>query len=87
MQNLRGQNYRRALQEIGPKLLNAAENIFRDTHAFTLRNIGELAKQFDLPAKTTSEFLEHQEFLPSGEWERLSKATKKEIRKVARGES
>lgn len=72
--NVRGRQYRKVMAGVTPSLHQAAQEIAqsRTPASFTLRDIGVLAKQFDLPIKTTCEFLEYCEFLPSGTWQRFA---------------
>lgn len=69
--NLRGANYKRLFDEVGDDLKDAALGIKSRTGKLTARDIGRMAQQFNLPIKTTFEFLEHREVLPTGTWQRL----------------
>lgn len=82
MKNLKGANYRKEMDRVTPELVSGANRIKEATNKFTSRNILELAVKFDLPPKTTCEFLEYAGFLPSGTWERFSLATKRLLRKT-----
>jgi len=83
VRNVRGQNYRKVMQEISPDLVARAKGMIVCAGAFSPRMIAEVAREFDIPGKTASEFLEHAGVLPTGTWERLPKGTKQQIRAIA----
>jgi len=72
MRNVRGANYRKVMDEVSSDLKSAALQIKADKGRLLIPDIGRLAAQFDLPVKTTFEFLEHSGVLPTGTWERLA---------------
>ena len=62
MRNVRGHNYRRVMAAVTPILTARAKGMIQCTGGkFNARMIAVLAKEFDLPTKTTCEFLEHME--------------------------
>lgn len=70
--NLRGVNYKKAMQEWTPLLIaKALEAYDRDGGKLTPLAIGRIAIELDFPIKTTFNFLEYAELLPSGTWDRL----------------
>lgn len=69
--NLRGRNYRIAMQEWTPLLVADAEAIIADEGKLTLLCVTKIAVKHNFPVKTTFEFLEYAEILPSGTWARL----------------
>lgn len=83
MRNVRGSAYRRAMAEVTPALVARARRLIGEQGKFTLTMVATLAQEFDLPVKTTCEFLEYAEVLPSGTWERLAEKTKREVRGLA----
>ena len=84
MRNIRGANYRKVMDEVTPKLSFRANELIAHEGKFTPRMIATLAIEFDLPAKTTCEFLEYADVLPSGTWERLGGDRQKAIRDLAK---
>lgn len=81
MRNVRGHNYRRVMAAVTPRLTARAKGMIQCAGGeFNARMIAVLAKEFDLPAKTACEFLEHAEVLPTGTWERLPRKTQQQIR-------
>ena len=68
---LRGANYRKVMDEVTPMLSRRANELISSEGKFTPRMIATLAIEFNLPAKTTCEFLEYARILPSGTWDRL----------------
>ena len=84
MRNLRGANYRKVMDKVTPMLSCRANELIASDGKFTLRMIATLAIEFDLPAKTTCEFLEYADVLPSGTWDRLGGNRQKAIRDLAK---
>lgn len=84
MINLRGSNYKKAMKDCTPSLVADAKKIVEVNGKFTPFDIATLATKTGLPCKTTCEFLEHVEFLPSGTWERFRAQDQAKIRYLAK---
>ena len=78
--NLRGANYRKVMDEVTPMLSHRANELIERDGKFTPLMIATLAIEFNLPAKTTCEFLEYARILPSGTWDRLESNGQKAVR-------
>jgi len=82
--DLRGRNYKQLMDCITPVLVERATNLPGLEGRLTPRSLAKLAIEFDLPVKTTCEFLEYAGILSSGTWERFPKTTKKELRAIVK---
>lgn len=80
---VRGASYRKAMDELMPKLELLARLIMAKTGKLTANDIASLAAETELPCRTTFEFLEYAGVLPSGLWERLSSGSQGRIRAAA----
>lgn len=70
--NLRGANYRRAMEQWIPILVRDATEAYEREGKLTPLAISQIAVRRGLPIKTTFEFLEHAELIAYGSWERLA---------------
>lgn len=70
--NLKGRNYRIAMQEWTPLLVADAAEAHEALGKLTPLAVAQIAVKRNFPVKTTFEFLEYAETLPSGTWTRLA---------------
>lgn len=64
--------YKRLYEELcGQMLVKFHELYLASGNKFTPSDLGKMAIEFRLPVKTTAEFLEGYQLLPTGTWERL----------------
>lgn len=71
-ESLRGRNYVFIRDSVIDTLMYLfVDCVKRDNGAFRVKNIAYLAGAVGLPLKTTCEYLEQMERLPSGTWERI----------------
>ena len=70
--NLRGRNYRIAMEQWTPLLVSDAEAARQKLGKLTPLAVAQIAVKRNFPVKTTFEFLEYAEILPSGTWMRLA---------------
>lgn len=72
MHNVRGGNYRKLMQSILPDLAAKARVLIAESGKLSALQVAMMAIEFNLPMKTTFEFLEYAEILPTGTWDRLA---------------
>jgi hypothetical protein len=70
--NVRGKKYSIVKEEYTPKLVQRTQELIEKNQKLSAANVAFLAIEFDLPMKTTFEFLESARILPIGTWEKVS---------------
>ena len=69
--NLRGRNYRKAMTEWTPLLVADARKVHEQKQKLSPIDIARIAIKHNFPMKTTFQFLEYDELIPTGTWDRL----------------
>lgn len=67
--DLRGKKYKIILKQCSEQLTKLFDAIVKNNNKITRGDIVVISQQIGLPLKTTCEFLEHLDCLPTGTWE------------------